>query len=464
MARHSVRSRPGLPCLSAGTRVAHFEVAKAIGAGAMGEVYRARDLALGRAVALKVLPDDVAGDPVRLARFEREARAAAALNHPNILVVFEVGVTDPVPYVAAELLDGRTLAEAMRQPLGIKRAADYAAQVARGLAAAHEKGVIHRDIKPANLFVTTDGVVKILDFGIAKVTGDQVSTATMTLEGTVIGTAPYMAPEQVRGAAVDGRTDLFALGAVCYEMLAGRRAFLGDSTAEILSAVLQQDPPDLHTLVPAVPPGLARVVHRCLEKDPVARFQSARDLAFALETAMQPDGTVAPSGFGRRGLAALAAVLVAGLVVGGIIGGRLNRDGAEPTFARHLSVGPPAATPLSPDIYVPFALSPDGTTLVFADRQDQRLFVRRLDTFAISPYQVPRPPTTPSSRPTADGSGSGATARSRKCRWPAARQWLCVRRSTCSAPAGATTAPSCSPRGSGRGCPSCRARAALRAP
>jgi eukaryotic-like serine/threonine-protein kinase len=371
--------------LSAGTRVAHFEVAKAIGAGAMGEVYRARDLALGRAVALKVLPDDVAGDPVRLARFEREARAAAALNHPNILVVFEVGVTDPVPYVAAELLDGRTLAEAMRQPLGIKRAADYAAQVARGLAAAHDKGVIHRDIKPANLFVTTDGVVKILDFGIAKVTGDQVSTATMTLEGTVIGTAPYMAPEQVRGAAVDGRTDLFALGAVCYEMLAGRRAFLGDSTAEILSAVLQQDPPDLHTLVPAVPPGLARVVHRCLEKDPVARFQSARDLAFALETAMQPDGTVAPSGFGRRGLAALAAVLVAGLVVGGIIGGRLNRDGAEPTFARHLSVGPPAATPLSPDIYVPFALSPDGTTLVFADRQDQRLFVRRLDTFAISP-------------------------------------------------------------------------------
>jgi Tol biopolymer transport system component len=371
--------------LPSGTRIAHFEVLAPLGAGGMGEVYRAVDLDLGRDVAIKVLPDDVAHDPARLARFEREARAAAALNHPNIIVVHEVRAADPVPFLATELLDGHTLAVAMERPLGVTRTLAYAAQVAKGLAAAHDKGIVHRDIKPANLFVTRGGVVKILDFGIAKATSAAEGAATMTAPQSVIGTSGYMAPEQVRGGAIDGRADLFALGVVCYEALTGRRPFAGDSAADRLAAVLHEDPPDLRSQVPDLPPAVARIVHRCLEKDPADRFQSAHDLAFALEGALQPDEArpaANPARFGRRGLAALAAGVIAAFVAGGMVGWRQGGNRAAPaTFARHLSLSTPA---LSTDIYVPFALSPDGTTLAFAGQEPQRLFVRRLDSVAVT--------------------------------------------------------------------------------
>ena len=452
--------------LAAGFRVGHFEVMAPIGAGGMGEVYRARDLDLGREVALKVLPDELVLDPSRLARFEREARTVAALNHPNILVVFEIGFHEAVPFVAFELLAGQTVGHAAHGTLGLRRTIDYAAQAARGLAAAHDKGIVHRDVKPANLFITSDGVLKILDFGIAKFAGDELEAApTLTAPGAVVGTSGYMAPEQVLGRPVDARTDIFALGTVCYEMLTGRRAFPGDTGAQRLAAILKEEPPEIRTVNREVPGAVARIVHRCLEKAPEDRFQSARDLAFALESAGQADAPPAgrPAAPGWRRWAALAAVLVAGLVVGGIIGGRLNRAGAEPRFARHLSLGPPAATPLSSDIYVPFALSPDGTTLVFAGQQHQRLFVRRLDTFAISELAGSEGAYDPFFSPDGRWIGFWSHGEIRKCRWPAARRWSCARRSTCSAPVGATTAPLCFPRASGRACPSCRARAAPRA-
>jgi len=376
--------------LPAGTRIAHFEVIAPIGAGGMGEVYRARDLHLGRDVALKVLPDDVADDPARLARFEREARAAAALNHPNILVVFEVGAGDGVPFVAAELLEGHTLAAELHQPLPVRRAVDYAVQVARGLAAAHDKGIVHRDIKPANLFVTRDGVVKILDFGIAKV-AEARTVATMTLDGAAIGTGGYMAPEQARGAAVDARADLFALGAVCYEMLTGRRAFPGETAAESLAAVLHVDPPPLATAARDVPAGVARVVHRCLEKAPEARFQSARDLAFALDSAVQLD---APVGGETAAAAAPAwrswAVLVAATVVAALggawfVASNTVTPAAPP--ARRFAVMLPDTPQVNDDVYVPFALSPDGTTLAYTTLQPERLYLRRLDEFTV--HEVP---------------------------------------------------------------------------
>lgn len=370
--------------LPAGTRIAHFEVIAPLGAGGMGEVYRARDHNLGRDVALKVVPDDVANDAARLARFEREARAAAALNHPNVLVVFEVGAGDGVPFVAAELLEGHTLAAEMHQPLPVRRAVDYAAQVARGLAAAHDKGIVHRDIKPANLFVTGDGVVKILDFGIAKVAdGESRTAATMTLEGTAIGTGGYMAPEQARGAAVDARADLFALGAVCYEMLTGRRAFPGETFADSLAAVLHVDPPPLGTVAPAVPAGLARVVHRCLEKAPEARFQSARDLAFALDSAVHEDpprgtavGTAAPAWRSWAVMAAAVAVLGGAWVVSNVL------TTAAPA-PRRLAITLPDTPRLNDDTYVPWALSPDGALLAYTTLQPERLFLRRLDEFTV---------------------------------------------------------------------------------
>jgi len=255
----------------------------------MGEVYRARDLRLHRDVAVKVLPASFASDPDRLRRFEQEATAAAALNHPNILAVYQMGTYEGAPYLVAELLEGGTLREEiMRDPVAIRRVSDYGTQIARGLAAAHEKGIVHRDLKPENLFVTKDGHVKILDFGLAKLTqpqlGSESSAPTVegvaTDAGVVMGTAGYMAPEQVRGHVADHRADIFAFGAILYEMLAGKRAFQKSTSAETMTAILKEDPPGISQIVPATPPALQRVVHRCLEKNPERRFQSASDLAF----------------------------------------------------------------------------------------------------------------------------------------------------------------------------------------
>ena len=280
--------------LAAGTRLGPYEILASIGAGGMGEVYRARDTRLKRDVALKVLPESVAADPDRLRRFRLEAQAASALNHPNILVVHDIG-DERTPYLVSELLEGQSLRERLREgKLSVAKAIDTARQTAAGLAAAHSKGITHRDIKPENLFLTRDGRVKILDFGLAKLraadgpSADNVTETQVTDPGSVVGTAAYMSPEQVRGKPVDHRSDIFSLGCVLYEMLAGKRAFHEDTAAETMSAILKQEPPDLARVDATLPPALDRIVRHCLEKDPDNRFQSARDLAFDLESFSLP--------------------------------------------------------------------------------------------------------------------------------------------------------------------------------
>lgn len=277
--------------LAAGTRIGSYEIVAALGAGGMGEVYRAKDPALGREVAIKVLPDAFAGDPDRLARFEREAKALAAINHPNIAQVY--GFEAAPAALVMELLEGRTLRDVLGEgPLPARKAIDYGAQLARGLAAAHDRGLIHRDLKPENIFVLTDGRIKILDFGLARQADTPISGATQTMTGafhgtdpgTVMGTVGYMAPEQVRGAALDHRADLFALGAVIYEMIAGERAFRRDTAAETMTAILREDPPDLSSSRAHLSPAIDRIVRHCLEKNPIERFQTARDVAFALDS------------------------------------------------------------------------------------------------------------------------------------------------------------------------------------
>jgi len=274
-----------------GRRVGEYEIQSMLGSGGMGEVYRARDLRLGRDVAIKVLPWFVAPHSDRLRRFELEARAAAALNHPNILAVYQMGTYEGAPYLVSELLEGETLREHMRRgAIPVRKAIDYAVQVAHGLAAAHEKGIVHRDLKPENLFVTKDGRVKILDFGLAKLTEPQPGSkhspptgSEGTEPGVVMGTVGYMSPQQVRAQAADHRIDIFAFGAILYEMLAGRRAFDKPTSAETMTAILNEDPLGISQVVPNLSPALQRVVHRCLEKNPEQRFQSSSDLAFALE-------------------------------------------------------------------------------------------------------------------------------------------------------------------------------------
>jgi eukaryotic-like serine/threonine-protein kinase len=277
--------------LTAGTRLGTYEIVAPLGAGGMGEVYRARDPKLDRDVAVKVLPDHLAADPEALTRFEREARSVAALSHPNILAIFEFGQEGRTAYAVTELLEGQTLRDRLAAgALGQRRAVDYALQVARGLAAAHDRGLVHRDLKPENLFVTRDDRVKILDFGLAKPVGPlagaaaTAATGVATAAGMLVGTIGYMAPEQVRGAATDHRADLFAFGTVLYELVTGRRAFGGDTAADTMSAILSREPDELDAGPEGIAPALDRIVRRCLEKDPELRFRSAHDLAFALET------------------------------------------------------------------------------------------------------------------------------------------------------------------------------------
>ena len=332
--------------LSAGTRLGPYEILAPIGAGGMGEVYRARDSRLGREVALKILPAAFASDPDRVRRFEQEGRAAAALNHPNIVVIYDAGSQDGVFYVATELLEGETLRERLAgSALPVRKAIDYAIQIARGLAAAHAKGITHRDLKPENLFLTKDGLVKILDFGLAKHAAMKpagashpTELATQPIEtdpGMVLGTAGYMSPEQVRGQVADARSDLFSLGVVLYEMVSGKRAFSGDSSVEVMNAILKQEPPELDA---ALPPVLDRMIRRCLEKKPEERFESARDLAFALESisGTSSSGTQRILKPRRRyawmiGLAAGALLLVA---AGVVLGRRLTPRTLSPSFQR----------------------------------------------------------------------------------------------------------------------------------
>jgi serine/threonine protein kinase len=288
-----------------GVRLGPYEVVSLIGEGGMGEVYRARDVRLGRDVAIKVLPPEFAADPDRLRRFEQEARAASALNHPNILVVHDTGSHDGAPYLVEELLEGESLRDRLRAgALPVRTAVDFAVQMAYGLAAAHEKGIVHRDLKPENLFVTRDGHVKILDFGLAKLVerplgpGGAAEASTFadgTRAGMVLGTVGYMAPEQARGQAVDHRADIFALGCVLYEMLSGKRAFAGATAADALTAILSRDPAPLSGVGISLPPGLQGIVRRSLEKRPADRFSSAHDLALALTAVAEALLTERPS-------------------------------------------------------------------------------------------------------------------------------------------------------------------------
>ena len=275
-----------------GTRFGSYEILSLIGVGGVGEVYRARDLHLNRDVAVKVLLN-LSTDPQRLHRFEQEARAAGALNHPNILAVFHMGTYEGAPYLVSELLQGETLRQAVKRgPLPIRKVIDYGVQIARGLEVAHEKGIVHRDLKPENLFLTRDGRIKILDFGLAKLTqplqSSEFGTTTVstgTDPGVIMGTVGYMSPEQVRGGSNDHRTDIFAFGAVLYEMLTGKRAFQKPTATETMTAILKEDPQNILDLVPNLPLGLQRILQRCLEKEPEQRFHSAGDLAFVLDSA-----------------------------------------------------------------------------------------------------------------------------------------------------------------------------------
>jgi Tol biopolymer transport system component len=339
--------------LAAGSKLGPYEILGPIGAGGMGEVYRARDERLKRDVAVKVLPASFSKDADRLRRFEQEAQAAGGLNHPNILAIHDIGSVEGAPYIVSELLDGETLRSRLAGgALPQRKAVDYAVQIAHGLAAAHEKGIVHRDLKPENLFVTRDGRVKILDFGLAKLTQpeDGAPAATSlptetrgTEPGVVLGTLGYMSPEQVRGKPADARSDIFAFGAILYEMLSGKRAFHGESAADTMSAILTKEPPDLSETNRSIAPGLDRVVRHCLEKNPEERFHSAHDIAFDLP-ALSGDSTGARAaaipapGLARRrvSLPAAAGIALLALAVGTMAARALRprTGGALPHFTR----------------------------------------------------------------------------------------------------------------------------------
>src|SRR5579864_684069 len=283
--------------LSPGTKLGPYEIVAPIGAGGMGEVYRAHDSRLNRQVAIKILPTMFSSDADRLRRFQHEAMAAAALNHPGIIAVYDVGTQDGIPYVVSELLEGETLRDRLRNgALSRRRSVEYGIQIARALAAAHDKAIVHRDLKPENVFITREGRVKILDFGLAKrqeeaaAAAGQPTIPTLTVDttpGVVLGTVGYMAPEQVRGLPADARSDIFALGVMLYEMLSGQRSFEGQTAADTMSAILKEDPPELAEAGREISPAVERIVRHCLEKNPEERFRSAHDVAFALENVSQ---------------------------------------------------------------------------------------------------------------------------------------------------------------------------------
>ena len=349
--------------LDAGSRLGPYEIVAALGAGGMGEVYRAKDTRLGREVAVKVLPESLASDAERLRRFEQEARSASALNHPNIVTIHDVGQTDGRSWIAMELVEGASLRQLVAGgALPIRRALAIGTQIAEGLARAHASGIVHRDLKPENVMVTGDGLVKILDFGLAKpaaapaTDSSQLATATQQTEaGIVLGTVGYMSPEQATGRPVDHRSDQFALGAILYEMATGRRAFQGASAVETLSKILKEEPEPLGKVQPGVPESLVWVVERCLAKEPEERYQSTRDLARDLAGARdrssgaQPASTsFPPSGRGRRRAAAIvAALVVLAAIVTATLVLRRPRAGADAGTVRSLAVLP--LKPLSAD-------------------------------------------------------------------------------------------------------------------
>jgi serine/threonine protein kinase len=350
--------------MCAATRLGPYELIAPIGAGGMGEVYRARDPRIGREVAVKVLPAQFAADRERLMRFEQEARAAGALNHPNLVAIYDIGTHEGQPYIVEELLEGETLRQRLHGgAIGMRRSVDYAIQIARGLAAAHAKGVIHRDLKPENIFITSDGRLKILDFGLAKLTSpdsDDGSTTTReTQPGQVMGTASYMSPEQVRGERVDSRSDVFSFGCVLYEMLTGVRAFDAASRVETMNAILIYEPREIANMTPA----LARIVNKCLEKHPEARFQSASDLAFHLEAISDISAPAAPAkrrAYWPLWVALLAAATIA-VTIWSLARRRQPQSADDLIIQRITNSGNVGAAAVSHDgKYVAFTTTGDG--------------------------------------------------------------------------------------------------------
>jgi Tol biopolymer transport system component len=360
--------------LSAGTRLGTYEILAPLGTGGMGEVYRGHDPRLDREVAIKVLAAQLASDPVALMRFEREALSVAKLSHPNILSIFEFGQDAGRSFVVMELLDGETLrARLKRGALPARRAVAYALQIARGLAAAHARGLVHRDLKPENVMITRDDQVKILDFGLAKPAGSNPNDVTRaagvaTTAGTLVGSSGYMAPEQARCLEVDHRADIFAFGAVLYEMLSGEYAFTGHTAADTMIAVLTKDPPNLDTSRHSISAGLDRIVGRCLEKSPDLRFQSATDLAFALESLSTVSTASSPrvdtAARVRRARAAWLPWTVAALaIVAAALSWWLERgESPEPRWDYFTRITEAAGEETSP------TLSPDGSIVVYAMR------------------------------------------------------------------------------------------------
>jgi eukaryotic-like serine/threonine-protein kinase len=383
--------------IAPGTRFGPYEILDRLGAGGMGEVYRARDERLKRDVAIKVLPASFSKDPDRLRRFENEAQAAGGLNHPGITAVYDVGTHDGEPYIVTELLEGETLRDRLASgALVSRKALDYAAQMARGLAAAHEKGIVHRDLKPENVFVTRDGRIKILDFGLAKLkesdlpedSRTHLPTETKGTEpGVVLGTMGYMSPEQVRGKPADRRSDIFSFGAILYEMLSGQRAFRGETAADTITAILTKEPPDLSQTNRDLPPGLERIVRHCLEKNPEERFESARDLAFDLEALSGVSGTagalpaVPAAGRPRRLLVpALAAVIALAGMAAAYFAGKKAGYVKPPSFRQ--------LTFRRGQIFSA-RFAPDGQTILYSaawEGKPVEVFVSRLDSPESRPF------------------------------------------------------------------------------
>jgi eukaryotic-like serine/threonine-protein kinase len=397
--------------LTSGTRLGPYEIQSPVGAGGMGEVYRARDTRLDRTVAIKILPAAVSSDPDRLLRFQHEARILSTLNHPNVLAIFDVGEQDvggqgigergEVRYLVSEFLEGQSLREVLGAgALPRRKTTEYALEIAKGLAAAHEKGVVHRDLKPDNIFITSDDRVKILDFGLAKQTPAESAaeeTPTMTVPapttpGTVMGTVGYMSPEQVRGQTVDHRSDIFSFGAVLYEMVSGKRAFSGESSVETMNAILKEDVGELSGSGGQVSPGLDRIIRRCLEKKPERRFQSASDLAFAIEALSATSGvsqavavTALPSPSRRMRIGWVIAAMVI-LVLGlGLAAASVRlyegRSGAPPTYTQ-IAFRPS---------YIRMARFAPGGVVVYGasvNGEPMTLFSTRTDTLQSQPLNV----------------------------------------------------------------------------
>jgi len=384
--------------LQPGARLGAFEIQELIGAGGMGRVYRAKDARLGRDVAIKVLPDELLSNPERRARFEREAKAVAILSHPHICTLHDIGHEDGILFLVLEHLEGETLAERLKRgALPFASALEYAIQIADALGAAHLRGVVHRDLKPANVMLTREGV-KLLDFGLAKTDaapglreGSRETTQArpITEVGSLLGTVQYMAPEQLEGKEVDARADHFALGAVLYEMLTGRKAFEGKSHASLIAAILQSEPLPPSKLQSLSPPELDRIVATCLAKDPDERWQSARDLKRALEWIAH--GPPSTAGVERKAAPRATLFLAVGFLLGAILAGTLLWISTEapPTPVSRFIVRLPDTDRLDTEFGRPLALSSDGRTLVYAASRDGRaqLFRRSLDEFAGFPIE-----------------------------------------------------------------------------